>query len=531
MIRKFIYAISAIVLLATASCTNDIMFDDKGSYVAPSDSGFVTITLSTIWGQQTKGDLHSKEEETSAEGLDYEKAINNAIVIFCQVGKTKVVHAVEVSNSELKTANGITTTSPIRIGLGKYDVYVITNKLPCCSSITPGEDLNEKILNLTVNDFSYLWGYDVFMMYNAYGETCTIDVKSGNTIDNPAQNSTPIKLDRLANKYVVVAPDEGPIPVELDKTQNYPDIFTGKFLLRTFMLSNIPGRMYLNEKRQNIDGFDKLVPASCYFSNSPLSISDLVVNNSDMIVNYDALVSVKYYYVLDTKSGPQYNTLTYTTLARTYGFENNPEYPYGSTSGLTPKAGNTTCLVLSIFPEYSSIKGSDGLAGKDCFYEYNGEFFSSLESIQNKYNDVFSSLGSSLSLEERLKQAQSLINVYDRTDPTNAYKTDTERVGKFRRRFNIRVYENGTMFYVLYVKDSNYKNTYMVARNTLYVLNINKVLRIGTDVPGGWDYDPNAPVSGYISKSGESNSYNDALQFDVAIGPWTDDAEKDINTH
>jgi hypothetical protein len=529
MIRKFIYAISTIVLLAMVSCSNDIMPDGKDDIVAPADSGFVTITLSTIWGQ-TKGDLHSKDEETSAEGLDYEKAINNAIIIFCEVGKTKAVHVIEVSNSELKTVNGITTTSPIRIGLGRYDVYVVANKLPCCS-IVPGEDLNEKILNLTVNDFSYLWGYDVFMMYNAYGEICTIDVKSGNTKDNPAKNVTPIKLDRLANKYVVVAPDEGPIPVELDKTQNYPDIFTGKFLLRTFMLGNIPGRMYLNERRQSINGFDNFVPASCYFSNSPLSVSDLVLNNSEMIRNYDKLVEVTYYYVLDTKSGPQYNTLTYTTLARTYGFENNPVYPYGNTSGLTPKLGNTTCLVLSIFPEYSSIKGSDGLAGMDCFYEYNGEFFSSLESIQNKYNDVFSSLGSTLSLEERLKQAQSLINVYDRTQPSNAYKVDTERVAKFRRRFNIRVYENGTMFYVLYVKDSNYKNTYMVARNTLYILKLNKVLKIGTDVPGGWDYDPNAPVNGYVGKSGESNLYNDGLQFDVAVAPWTEYAERDIDTH
>lgn len=48
--------------------------------------------------------------------------------------------------------------------------------------------------------------------------------------------------------------------------------------------------------------------------------------------------------------------------------------------------GNTTGV---IFKATATVENSDGLAGANCFYAYNGEYFASLEAVQAKYPAVF----------------------------------------------------------------------------------------------------------------------------------------------
>jgi hypothetical protein len=72
------------------------------------------------------------------------------------------------------------------------------------------------------------------------------------------------------------------------------------------------------------------------------------------------------------------------------------------------------------------------------------------------------------------------------------------------------------MYYTYYIKDSNY-DKYLVARNSVYKVNVTKLLFVGSDIPGKWTpenefnpdpLDPEDPVE---------NLY---LQVQVTVNPW-----------
>ena len=104
-------------------------------------------------------------------------------------------------------------------------------------------------------------------------------------------------------------------------------------------------------------------------------------------------------------------------------------------------------------------------------------------------------------------------------------KTGDERqkaISGFRVKYNIKVYTEGIMYYTYYIKDQNYKqveetgeaavNYYSVMRNTVYNLTVTELMRIGTDIPGGWnpETDPEDPVD-------PTNVY---MTIQAVANPW-----------
>lgn len=91
----------------------------------------------------------------------------------------------------------------------------------------------------------------------------------------------------------------------------------------------------------------------------------------------------------------------------------------------------------------------------------------------------------------------------------------------------VKVYENGNMYYTVFLQDQNYKvnytpastgiaadtKYYAVHRNSVYNVAINTISNIGDDIPGGGEItpeNPNPPID-------PDNTY---LTVDITINPW-----------
>ena len=97
-------------------------------------------------------------------------------------------------------------------------------------------------------------------------------------------------------------------------------------------------------------------------------------------------------------------------------------------------------------------------------------------------------------------------------------------ISDWRIKYNIRVYTDGLMYYLYFIKDENYRQIqsdepsaqpeqyYSVMRNTVYKLNITSLGAIGTDIPGGWNPDviEDNPVD-------DTSLY---MQVEVQANPW-----------
>jgi len=188
-----------------------------------------------------------------------------------------------------------------------------------------------------------------------------------------------------------------------------------------------------------------------------------------------------------------------TPVNPVYCLENNTEIKNSD-----DKVTNTTGLILKY---QVTVSESDGLAGKNCFYGYNGQYFAKLSDIQATYPNVFGQAGYDL--------ASKNLN-------HNGGGADEQSISDCRKDYNIEVFRNGIMYYTYFIKDQNYtdptittpdadKHIYAVLRNTVYDLHVASLLRIGNDIPGGWNPGgPDTPVD-------QKDYY---MQAQVSVNPW-----------
>ena len=96
-------------------------------------------------------------------------------------------------------------------------------------------------------------------------------------------------------------------------------------------------------------------------------------------------------------------------------------------------------------------------------------------------------------------------------------------ISAFRAKYKIKVYTEGIMYYTYFIQDQNYvkdnqnNHYYAVMRNTIYDLTVSELVRIGTDIPGGWnpDVDPEDPVD-------PTNVY---MVVQATVNPWVVSSE------
>jgi hypothetical protein len=484
MIRKSLVGMASVLFLAFASsCSQDVINENESNN---AEEGYLTLKLTTVGNSFTKatGDTDTTNQPVKTEdGTTAENTISSARVLLCKKGVDAIDYSYTVGIA--KDENNVVTTDPFKIGVGEYDIYVIANPTSDVV-IERGSTVDQAKFAVTAEKMKNNFAKDnTFIMFNEFDNTTgktykgTATVTSQNIKTNPAINATPIKLDRLSAKIIA---DTNGDTKELGAPTEAKEIIA-KATLVDYTLINGAGTVMLAQPRY--DESSKWIASSFNFG------QDAATWKTSGFYNY-----VTEFYSLEYEDNGKYKKVTdiynydpnHTAIgSSTFCMENNP-----AQGGNYAKKGNTTGVIFKVKAEVDTEDGT--------FYKFNNEFFKSLDAIQNKYPTAFEVNGEA-DAAAQLATAKSDL---------------ASDVSTFRAKYNTRVFVGGTMYYTYYIKDSNYEK-YLVARNSVYKINVTKLLLVGSDIPGSWTpenefnpdpLDPEDPVE---------NLY---LQVQVTVNPW-----------
>lgn len=483
--KKFYYIAASILSLGMlASCNNE---DTIAAGIGNESQADAYLKL-TLTGADNMG---SRTQVPEQEGTTGESQITQAQVLAYNAAGEQVINQL-VSNLE-SADDGTLQTQPIKIDPGTYTVYVIANpgnynpvKGNMTTSITNAviSSINEDAM--TTGD-----GYATdthFIMFNACNGTddtagATITVTESNDYDNPATSANPIKLDRLAAKITYDIAEEVDITGATNQLTNLTAInFEG------FKLLNANTSTYLQQH------WTKAAPVS---PTTTTDIDNMLITPSNATFyhqwsDYNVITKDQetdaYTEVTDKVQG---ETFTTTPL---FCMENNTGAGSDGT-GTNYLQGNTTGV---LYKAKATVTSSDGFAGENCFYGYNGEYFATLDALQAKYTGVFNKATGD---NNTAKLTAAKAELQAAVEGTASPDADVQTVSDFRVKYLIRVYQDGVMYYTHYIEDQNYVNGssehyHAVMRNTIYGLTVTSVKNIGDDVPGGWnpDVEPDKPI-------------------------------------
>lgn len=466
--------------LGLFACSNE---DNVPSTDNSHNGTFLTLTL--VGTENSDSRTVAGEDGTQA-GSAEESTISEAMVLLCdQDGK--VLSAKKVN---CKSVTGGMETYPVEASVGTYYVYVIANP----GSLNVSAESNITELKETISSSADFATNGKFLMFSECNGTDKtggqeITVSAENDYDNPAKAASPIKLDRLAAKITYTAASVNITAAQAQLTGLTAITFNG------FNLVNGIKDFYLQQH------WSAAATTTGVSHINTLLTPEVKNNASDNFYNrWDDFRTItkedngSYTAAIDLKKG------TYGA-GPLYCMENNSGSIAGDCFATgSDLNGNTTGV---IFKATAAVTGSDGIAGTNCFYAYNGEYFATLAAVQDKFLGAFDDKNGGTNAEAELKAAQDeLTAAYGKTDAT----AKEQAISDFRVKYNIHVYEDGVMYYTHYIEDQNYTAAnaggqqvkyQSVMRNTVYGLTVNSVKNIGDDIPGGWnpDTDPEDPTT------------------------------------
>lgn len=475
--------------LGLFACSNE---DNVPSTDNSHNGTFLTLNLV---GTENGTSRTSPGDQGIDDGTPAESTITSAMVIFAdETGE--VLSTATVSNF-IKTADGM-ETYPIEAGVGTYYVYVIANP---GSNLSVSAKSNITELKETISSSADFATNGEFLMFSECNGTDKtggqeITVSAENDYDNPAKAASPIKLDRLAAKitYTTKKDQQGQDNVDITAAKSQLTALKG-ITFNGFNLVNGIKNFYLQQH------WSAAATTTGVSHINTLLTPEVKNNASDNFYNrWDEFRTI-------TKE----DNGSYTAaidLKGTYGA--GPLYCMENNSGSTKDNcfatgsdlnGNTTGV---IFKAAAILTSCDGLAGANCFYAYNGEYFASLEAVQAKYPAVFDDKNDGTDAAAELEAAQNELKAAKNGNADS--NADVKTISDFRVKYNIHVYEDGVMYYTHYIEDQNYTAAnaggqqvkyQSVMRNTVYGLTVNSVKNIGDDIPGGWnpDTDPEDPTT------------------------------------
>lgn len=496
--KKFYYLVAGVLSMGMlASCSNE---DEIAAGNQGNQQGEAYLMLSLVGSDN--GASRTQPGQGTEEGLSDpdENAINSVMILLADdQGK------ITSYSPSLTTIEGVRTTERISVGTGDYEVYVIANPPQGYTAPTTKIELTTTAIidDISAATMGTYAGDGSFLMFSAcHGANQTdgveVTVSSSNTYDDPA--TATVQLDRLAAKITYDAAD-----LDFQDAQEMFDENTtlSNVAITGFALVNGVTKTYLQQHWSGDAASainDQPTPPATALKFANTLITPTVTNNSATdfynrwddysIINPDPNRDGWYTDVIDNTVGKD----NVFTTGRLYCMENNS----GSTKEncfikyVTDLNGNTTGV---LFRAQATIKGSDNNAGENCFYGYEGQYFATLQALATEFPSVFGS-------EEVTDVAAALAAAYNGTAAEGA---PIQTVADFREAYNVRVFEDGIMYYTHYIMDQNYTaknaegtqvNYHSVMRNTIYGLTVTSVIGIGDDVPGGWnpDVEPEEPV-------------------------------------
>lgn len=527
-LKHFFFA--AILTAGITACSDD---DNVVNNQDPTGvQAYMTLQIVGPQGADTRtasnpsGTIGGTQSGDTQTGTTAENTISRVLVLLCD--KDQTIKAIYDVKNDLEEISGGVKTPVIATQTGTYQVYVIANPTDALViALTPTEGTasstkatGNTIINVTENlmksDYAATNKFIMFNESNGTDDTAgeTIIITEANDYDHPAQCANAICLDRLAVK---ISSQKGQnLDISGIKTnvagQESEFDAVASVELKGFKLLNGATQANLQQK------WTGTTPTSYPWTNT--LITPQLANSTTGYYNH--LTSFR---TVTTGADGSYTAAqdlydkvsaydTQNATAAIYCMENNPTY--NGTSITQALNGNTTGLVYQ-WQVTLTENSNDGKAGKNCFYAYDGNYYGKLSDLINDYPGVVADVTGN-DLTAKIKVVENELAA--------AYaKTGDERqkaISDFRVKYNIKVYTEGIMYYTYYIKDQNYKqveetgeaavNYYSVMRNTVYNLTVTELMRIGTDIPGGWnpETDPEDPVD-------PTNVY---MTIQAVANPW-----------
>lgn len=471
------------------SCTSEEITAD----IRPSETGHVYLSLEF---RQTNSPATRTDGDTKEDGTPAESFISNAKIILVSQSTGELT---EIDENEIRwiqtDRDNVYQTFPIGLNVpdGTYRLYVITNATHADGSsfspdISSVNNLTGAYSNFTATDLpgtkdacARFWAANHFVMTNVQNDISwetgvhnptrggiEINIKAGlYPINNPLPVS--VNLDRIAVKVTAGAAD------------GMESSFTGTGLEASDGNSYTFGEM-------TVDGTALL---NCVTDFNLIQVWEKGERYGETGVERDMwlrtpstetapLYSRDHYYnrIPDFVSENRVTGLFTSPEAPMYCLENNSPY-YKSIPGwenwgdknatdLTKMKGRTTAVLFRV---QAKLRPSAG-AGNDLvrtFYRYNKTLYADIQALLN---------------------ANAELSAAGLTPASTA--SDLRTAG-------VEVYENGYMYYIHWIADTNYTDKeyyhyYSVMRNTWYQLKVTGIREIGDDVPGGKEYEPTDPI-------------------------------------
>lgn len=509
-LKHFFFA--AILTAGITACS-----DDDNVVNNQDPTGVQAYMTLQIVGPQGADTRTTPGEDQTELGTAVENKISNVTILLCNSTPHAVVASFSTGFTLTATDNNGVVTSPIAIpenvSAGTYEVYVIAND-PTTSLFGTSDNVTTKTIDgiTMANMKSQYAANDKFLMFNESNGMddiagASITISENNSYENPAKCAVPIELDRLAVK----------IRSKAAKTINIDGIngTDGEFnavksvTLQGFKLLNGATKVNLQqewtkketEQGTNYPWTNTLVTPILSAGNAAGTETEGYYNHlSDFrtITQTNGVYSV----VKDTYAAA--DAYGNTAMADIYCMENNPTWD--GSKIVDALKGNTTGLVyqwkvtIKDKSGQTGVSESDELAGENCFYSYNNEYYATLDALLADYPGILEKETTGTTNDEKKTAIKKeLTTAYNKGGTVNQ-----DGISSFRTKYDIKVYTDGIMYYTYYIKDQNYKQGeagkeetyYSVMRNTVYDLTVTKLQQIGTDIPGGWnpDADPEDPV-------------------------------------
>lgn len=511
-LRHFFYA--AILTAGITACSDD---DNVANSQNPTDvHAYMTLQIVGPQGANTKtkpnpdGDGDGSQSGDTQTGTTAENTISRVLVLLCDNNNAQIKAIYDVKN-DLEEISGGVKTPVIATQTGTYQVYVIANPTDAVvTALTPTEGTasSTKATDYTItgvtetlmkNNYAANNNFIMFNESNGTDDTAgeTITITEANDYDHPAQCANAIRLDRLAvkiNSQKGQNLDISGIKTDAADQESEFDA-VASVDLKGFKLLNGATQANLQQK------WTGTTPTAYPWTNT--LVTPQLANNTTGYYNHltdfrTVTTGADGSYTAAQDLYDKVNVYGSSAKEPIYCMENNPTYKgTGITEALN---GNTTGLVYQ-WQVTLTDGSSDEKAGKNCFYAYDGNYYGKLSDLINDYPGVVKEVtGTDLAAKIKVVE-EGLAAAYAKTGDERQ-----KAISDFRVKYNIKVYTEGIMYYTYYIKDQNYKqveetgkaavNYYSVMRNTVYNLNITKLMRIGTDIPGGWnpETDPDDPV-------------------------------------
>ena len=159
---------------------------------------------------------------------------------------------------------------------------------------------------------------------------------------------------------------------------------------------------------------------------------------------------------------------------------------------------NSSDAATSMYFEYT-VELSDEYKNKadfkdGTFYRYNKVIYSSIQDIIDAYKDV-----------KAIFNGQTKDAVIAELTAAKDDTTDREaKLDKFRKKYDIEVFNNGKTYYVQKIKDQYLGVENTIQRNSIYLLNVKNIFNDGAQVPNG---GPDDRTLYY-------------LDVEVSVNPW-----------